>query len=161
MACDDPLTLFYPDPEVRANVIETIKSADGVFREYSVLAKDGSTRIQQWADFRLPNGTFISVGYDITDQKEIERALQAASDAKLHDSEARFSAVLDNAEEAIVSIDDSQRIILFNKGAEKTFGYSADEIKGKPLDLLIPRHFKNRIVVWLANLPPAKRNPAI
>jgi PAS domain S-box-containing protein len=142
MACDDPLTLFYPDPKVRANVIETIKSADGVFREYSVLAKDGSTRIQQWADFRLPNGTFISVGYDITDQKEIERALQAASDAKLHDSEARFSAVLDNAEEAIVSIDDSQRIILFNKGAEKTFGYSADEIKGKPLDLLIPRLFQ-------------------
>jgi PAS domain S-box-containing protein len=47
MACDDPLTLFYPDPEVRANVIETIKKADGVFREYSVLAKDGSRRIQK------------------------------------------------------------------------------------------------------------------
>jgi len=43
--------------------------------------------------------------------------------------------------EAIVSIDETQKIILFNKGAEETFGYSAAEIIGQPIELLIPERF--------------------
>ena len=59
--------------------------------------------------------------------------------------EARFAALLNITEEAIISIEPSQRIILFNKGAEKVFGYSADEVIGKPIDLLIPERYRNRI----------------
>jgi len=44
--------------------------------------------------------------------------------------------------EAIVSIDESQKVILFNKGAEETFGYSAEEILGRPIELLIPDRFR-------------------
>jgi diguanylate cyclase (GGDEF)-like protein/PAS domain S-box-containing protein len=44
--------------------------------------------------------------------------------------------------EAIVSIDESQKVILFNKGAEETFGYSAEEIIGQPVELLIPERFR-------------------
>jgi diguanylate cyclase (GGDEF)-like protein/PAS domain S-box-containing protein len=43
--------------------------------------------------------------------------------------------------EAIISIDESQKVILFNKGAEEVFGYSAEEIIGKPIEQLIPERF--------------------
>lgn len=49
-----------------------------------------------------------------------------------------LAQVLSLAFDAIVSIDHEQRIVGFNKGAETTFGYLAEEVQGKPLDLLIP-----------------------
>lgn|GEM_PF-1503973 len=53
-------------------------------------------------------------------------------------AEERFSRIIAIAAEAIISIDESQRIILFNEGAENIFGYGASEIMGEPLALLIP-----------------------
>jgi PAS domain S-box-containing protein len=58
----------------------------------------------------------------------------------LKESEARLSGLIDAAADAIVSVDESQRIGLFNRGAEKIFGYTADEVIGQPLDLLLPPH---------------------
>ena len=57
-------------------------------------------------------------------------------------SEALFQGVVSNAFDAIVSVDDAQRITLFNRGAERIFGYSAHEVVGRPLDLLIPEDFR-------------------
>ena len=56
-------------------------------------------------------------------------------------SEARLSRLLDIADDAIISIDNNHCITLFNQGAEKIFGYSAQEVIGRPLDLLLPKKF--------------------
>ncbi len=55
-----------------------------------------------------------------------------------HRADARYREVLKMAADAIVSIDESQRVVVFNTGAENLFGYDADEIIGQPIDCLLP-----------------------
>jgi PAS domain S-box-containing protein len=62
-------------------------------------------------------------------------------EAVLPPSPQALSRLVDLAEDAILSVDEDQRIVLFNRGAERTFGYVADEVIGRSLDLLIPVRF--------------------
>ncbi len=54
----------------------------------------------------------------------------------------RFAEIVNIASAAIISTDRDQKIQLFNKGAEEIFGYAAEEILGKPLDMLLPERFR-------------------
>ena len=76
---------------------------------------------------------FVGAVMDITEKKKSEDALNAAK--------ARFEGILEIAEDAIISVDSNQRILLFNQGAEKVFGYAQAEVIGKSLDLLLPQRF--------------------
>lgn len=55
---------------------------------------------------------------------------------------ARLAGLLDSAMDGIVSVDDSQRVVMYNRAAEKMFGWTANEVQGKPLDLLIPERYR-------------------
>lgn len=56
-------------------------------------------------------------------------------------SRKRFAGIVELADEAIISIDESQTILSFNRCAERIFGYTEEEIIGKPLDTLVPVRF--------------------
>jgi|GEM_PF-407982 len=76
---------------------------------------------------------FLEISRDVTEYRKLIKTLQA--------SERRLRGILDTATDAILSIDEKQRIILFNDAAERIFGYSRSEVLGKNLNTLIPAHY--------------------
>ena len=50
----------------------------------------------------------------------------------------RLAQILDIAEDGIITVNERQEIVLFNRGAAKIFGYDPSDVLGKSLDILIP-----------------------
>jgi PAS domain S-box-containing protein len=96
---------------------------------------------------------YITQTEDVTDRNRAE--------AELRLSEAKFSGIIDISADAIISVDDQQRIVLFNEGAEKIFGYTRDEISGARLDVLIPERFRavhrEHVSGFARGLPTSRR----
>lgn len=76
----------------------------------------------------------IGTHTDISERKQAEDAIRA--------SEALRRAVLDSVQDAIIAVDDTDRVILFNKAAETHFGYPAADIVGQPVTRLIPERYR-------------------
>jgi PAS domain S-box-containing protein len=57
-------------------------------------------------------------------------------------SQERFQAVTEAAADAIVSADSSGRLLTWNGGAERMFGWTAAEVVGRPLTVIIPERFR-------------------
>jgi PAS domain S-box-containing protein len=76
-------------------------------------------------------------------------------------ADQRYARILALAADAIICVDDQQCIVLFNNGAEATFGFTAAEILGKSIEVLIPARFRSghaRHVRGFAEGPPAARH---
>ncbi|MEC4717671.1 response regulator [Noviherbaspirillum sp. CPCC 100848] len=52
---------------------------------------------------------------------------------------AQLNGILSIADDAIICVDGDHRIILFNQGAERVFGWTAHEANGQDLNLLLPK----------------------
>jgi PAS domain S-box-containing protein len=59
-----------------------------------------------------------------------------------HNAAARLAGLLDSAMDAIVTVDESEKIVLYNRAAERIFGWTAREAVGQQLDILIPGRFR-------------------
>ncbi|HUF50703.1 MAG TPA: PAS domain S-box protein [Longimicrobiales bacterium] len=76
----------------------------------------------------------IAEARDVTEAKWAERALRVG--------EARFAGMIAIASDAIISVDENFQITLFNQGAEAMFGYTATEVLGRELSMLLPHRFR-------------------
>ena len=68
---------------------------------------------------------------------------------ELRKSEARYRTVLDAAFDAIVIITSEGIVKWFNRGAERIFGYRAEEVVGQPVTLLMPERYRELCVAGL------------
>jgi PAS domain S-box-containing protein len=88
----------------------------------------------------------------IAEREQAEGALQLVRDlvvqreqaeAARRSSEQRMGAIVDSAMDAIITVDEAQRVIVFNAAAERIFGCPAAEAMGSSLDRFIPTRFRD------------------
>jgi diguanylate cyclase (GGDEF)-like protein/PAS domain S-box-containing protein len=70
-------------------------------------------------------------------------------DEELRKSEARYRTVLDTAFDAIVTITPDGVVRWFNRGAERIFGYRAEEVIGQPVTVIMPERYRELCVAGL------------
>jgi PAS domain S-box-containing protein len=128
--------LFWPDgsvlPHGECPMAITIKEKRAVRGMEAIAERPDGTRVPF---IPYPTPLFDSDGVligavnmlvDITDRKRAEEAAQ------------RLAAVVESSDDAILTKDLNGIITSWNKGAERVFGYTASEIVGKPVLMLIP-----------------------
>ena len=67
-----------------------------------------------------------------------------------------FADIILNSIDAIIGIDNDDKIFLWNKGAEKIFGYAKEEILGRVWDMIVPGHLKKKNEVGMMKEKIAK-----
>lgn len=114
----------------------------GLANHTVLVARDGTERAiaDSGAPIRDQAGALRGVVLVFRDQTEERRAEQ-----ELRESEARKTAVMEAALDAIVLMNHEGIITDFNPAAERTFGYSRDEVVGKELaDVIIPHALRDK-----------------
>lgn len=124
---------------VEAALVEGI--IHGLANDTVLIARDGreSPIADSCAPIRDNDGSVIGavlVFRDVTD----EYAAQAA----LRDSSTRIQTILNTVGDGIITIGENGSIESLNPSAERVFGYKADEIIGKNVNMLMPEPYRSQ-----------------
>jgi PAS domain S-box-containing protein len=117
-----------------------VAAAQGRFREEAECVRRHGSCF--WADvaitaLRDEKGDLRGFAQVIRDISERKRASR-----EMAESRALLASVVNSAMDAIITMDEDRRIVLFNAAAVAIFGYAESEAMGMPLDQLIPQRFR-------------------
>lgn len=127
------------DPATIALMRESIHAGESFQAEILNYHKNGTP---YWLELRiqpvLEDGRlkyFIALETDITDRKQAEQTLR--------DSESRIRAIVDTVVDGIITIDGHGTVQTINPAAEKIFDYTADEVVGHNVSMLMPEPYSS------------------
>jgi PAS domain S-box-containing protein len=136
---DTPWWRGSEEMKARIRFATDLAASGAVFREeLRYWLADGSERIVDFAmhPIRARSGEVIFLhptGIDITERKRVEQALRE-SEQRLRS----LASIVESSDDAIVSKNLDGIITSWNKGAERLFGYTAEEAIGQPILIVIP-----------------------
>ncbi|MBI1387587.1 MAG: PAS domain S-box protein [bacterium] len=109
-------------------------------REWTYIRKDGRRLAVNLAVTAKRNERgeligFLGIATDLTEQKRMF--------SRLHESQSRLQAVLNNVVDGIITYDESGAITSFNPAAERIFGYEAAEVIGRNIEMLMPPEYES------------------
>ena len=114
--------------------------------------KDGREVIVDSRMQLLGDGTVLEVNRDVTARRQIESALYE------RELRLRFLAsIIESSDDAIVSKNLDGIVTSWNKGAERVFGYTAEDAIGKPITIVIPVDRHSEEVDILARIGRGER----
>lgn len=115
----------------------------------------------KWVSERCDT-TFDAMGRPLRSVGTVQdiTAHQLAENA-LRESEARFRAVTQSANDAIVTADGAGNIVGWNRGAEIVFGYNESEVVGQPLTMLMPSRFRAHHQAGMARMRTDGKSHAV
>ncbi len=108
----------------------------GIGREVTARKKDGTDFPIELAvgEFMVSGQKlFAGVIRDVSERKEAER--------RQHDATERIRAIVETVPDGIITIDDNACVETFNPAAEKLFGFSAEEVIGNNVKMLMPEPY--------------------
>jgi PAS domain S-box-containing protein len=153
--CSVPfIDLVHPDDRA-ATAAEVAKLRDGETTRYfenRYLRKDGTVRWIAWtASPATDEGLIYAAGRDVTRTKLTEHELRR--------SEARTRSIIDNAPGGLITTDARGVIESVNPAAERMLGYTAAEMQGGRLDILLNATFDLYTALdRVTELPVRRRN---
>jgi PAS domain S-box-containing protein len=113
-------------------------------------ARDGTERAvdDSAAPIKDPQGNVLGVVLIFRDVTEARRAVEAR---------LRLSAIVESSDDAIISKNLDGIIVSWNKAAERLYGYTAEEVVGKPIALLVPPDQPDELPGIMARLRRGER----
>jgi two-component system sensor kinase len=84
----------------------------------------------------------VKQGFGYTSGVKRRKPAQRAPARKPETNDTPLAAIIQSATDAIISVDERQRVVLFNQAAERIFRCKASDAVGRPLDRFIPERFR-------------------
>lgn len=113
---------------------------------YAVLPKFLASRDDQKSLLVLTGGGLISLllfglTWSVSHTRDRALSFAAQMSASLLENEQRFTGIFHSAMDAIITIDEQQKIVLFNPAAEQVFRCTSAQAIGGPLNSFMPARF--------------------